>query len=90
MFPHQTNAHLVVFVGRGPHVAMHDSRFFEEDVTTAHERLPLPRPETVTGVLLDMIMQALVGVAHPRVDELGPVLRRQVAVLVQARTMDDG
>lgn len=66
-------------------VLLDHSALPQQEVAPADERLALAGPEPIARAVLDVFVQLLVRVAHPRVDELRPMLRREVAVALQSR-----
>ena len=79
----------MIILARGPEVALNDRRLLEQYIAPADQRLALVRPEPLRGARAHVLMQALVCVAHPRVDELRPVLARQITIPRQSRCLNE-
>ena len=73
-------AHLAFFMFHCAYVMCRHRRLFKQDITSTNKRLTLGGPEALARVLLDVFVQLLIRVAHPRIDQLCPVFRGQIAV----------
>lgn len=77
-------------IPRRPQITPHHRTFLKKYITPPYKRLPPLRPKAPLRMPRYLLVQPLIRMTHPRIDEFAPMFAREVVVTRYFRALDEG